>query len=267
MWQLRPGDFTNLSTELPSKANESELDRGVPWLLHSLSVNALNFCAFSMCREDSQQAARGGPSAQLIASPNGLDLGGIDIFQLPSEKRVSQIKSDQNSPTGMVMGVLLFNDNREPGSSKLVLVAGYEDGRVMVYIHQGNLSQPAETGKWQKLRTSKPHTQPILSLDILPSGTHFLTSGADATIAKFSVPLVSNTTLKDTPPEKSIHTRHAGQQGLSVRSDSKIFATAGWDGRVRVYSCKTMKEPRRPEVAQRGMLFYRLRRRRPRQQL
>ena len=39
-----------------------------------------------------------------------------------------------------------------------------------------------------------------------------------------------------------MQTKHAGQQSLAVRSDEKIFATAGWDGRVRVYSAKTMKE-------------------------
>lgn len=45
-----------------------------------------------------------------------------------------------------------------------------------------------------------------------------------------------------TEPLKVIDTKHAGQQGLSVRSDGRIFATAGWDSRVRVYSAKTMRE-------------------------
>lgn len=41
---------------------------------------------------------------------------------------------------------------------------------------------------------------------------------------------------------KVIDTKHAGQQGLRVRSDGRIFATAGWDSRIRVYSTKTMHE-------------------------
>lgn len=43
-------------------------------------------------------------------------------------------------------------------------------------------------------------------------------------------------------PLKTINTKHSGQQSLSIRSDGKIFATAGWDSKVRVYSVKTMKE-------------------------
>ncbi|RYO76942.1 hypothetical protein DL766_008240 [Monosporascus sp. MC13-8B] len=45
-----------------------------------------------------------------------------------------------------------------------------------------------------------------------------------------------------TLPTKAINTKHSGQQGLRIRSDGKIFATAGWDSKVRVYSTKTMSE-------------------------
>lgn len=43
-------------------------------------------------------------------------------------------------------------------------------------------------------------------------------------------------------PLKIIDTRHSGQQGLHIRSDGRIFVTAGWDSKVRVYSTKTMAE-------------------------
>ncbi|KAK6853879.1 WD repeat-containing protein [Apiospora arundinis] len=45
-----------------------------------------------------------------------------------------------------------------------------------------------------------------------------------------------------TQPTKVVNTKHSGQQGLKVRSDGKIFATAGWDSKVRVYSAKTLQE-------------------------
>ncbi|KAI1299528.1 WD repeat-containing protein [Xylaria venustula] len=43
-------------------------------------------------------------------------------------------------------------------------------------------------------------------------------------------------------PLKKIDTKHSGQQALTIRSDGRIFATAGWDSKVRVYSAKTMAE-------------------------
>ena len=43
-------------------------------------------------------------------------------------------------------------------------------------------------------------------------------------------------------PIKVSPTKHSGQQGLSYRSDGTIYATAGWDAHIRVYSGRTMKE-------------------------
>jgi WD40 repeat protein len=45
-----------------------------------------------------------------------------------------------------------------------------------------------------------------------------------------------------TTPLKIVQTKHSGQQSLRIRSDGKIFATAGWDSRVRVYSVQSLKE-------------------------
>ncbi|MCJ1318871.1 ASTRA complex subunit [Xylographa vitiligo] len=121
-------------------------------------------------------------------------------------------------------------------NSALRLLAGYESGHTIVYRHH-----PPEN-KWQKLYSAQPHSQPILSLAPSPSFDYYLTSSADAIIAKH--PLLSADTTVDphTQPLKLANTKHAGQQGLSMRSDGKIYATAGWDARVHVYSAKTMKE-------------------------
>ncbi|KAK3389837.1 WD40-repeat-containing domain protein [Podospora didyma] len=45
-----------------------------------------------------------------------------------------------------------------------------------------------------------------------------------------------------TQPLVIVNTKHSGQQSLKVRSDGRIFATAGWDTKIRVYSAKTLKE-------------------------
>ncbi|KAK5060192.1 hypothetical protein LTR84_010077 [Exophiala bonariae] len=241
VWQLRNEDFPVLSTTLPNETpSDQQETQQQPWLLHSLSVNALNFCAFSLCDQNPARKSLSitTPTPQLLASPNGLDSGGIDIFQLPSERRVSQLQSDPSFNTGMVMAVKLCHTN-EP-QSKLLLISGYEDGHVMVHSHSGAFDSKDHT--WVKLMVGKPHSQPVLSLDVLPSTSHFITSSADAIVAKFALALVETGRVESQSPEKSVNTKHAGQQGLVVRSDGKIFATAGWDGRIRVYSSKTMKE-------------------------
>ncbi|EXJ84570.1 hypothetical protein A1O3_05239 [Capronia epimyces CBS 606.96] len=238
VWQVQPEHLAGLSQTLP--ADGALPEQVQPWLLHSLSINALNFCAFSLCNEqqtaESELTSPASPTPQLIASPNGLDSSGIDIFQLPSEQRISQIRGENDMSSCMVMAVSLFHSHEDP--SRLVLVSGYEDGRVMVHSHCGRLT--LGESQWQKIMTSKPHSQPVLSIGVLPSRQHFVSSGADAVLAKFALTFVN--IQGETPPEKSVNTKHAGQQGLSVRSDGKICATAGWDARIRIYSCKTMKE-------------------------
>lgn len=198
----------------------------------------------------------------------------IDIFQVPSQARIHTVRPGKD--TGMAMSLALLNLKE-----RLTLIAAFENGFASVQcFHPG--------GEWIMMYRSQAHTQPILSLDIHPNHEFFLTSSADAVVAKHPIPtsqqevipefdpdnriieevdeppansrsrsLLSahfkgqgtkttppvHTTLKEWEhPIKTINTKHAGQQGLKIRSDGRIFATAGWDANVRVYSCKTLKE-------------------------
>lgn len=132
------------------------------------------------------------------------------------------------------MAVSIFH---HPQTTLLTVIAGYESGHTAV-------SQLSPSSTWQTLYTSQSHTQPILSLDISPSRDFYITSSADAIIAKHPIPLSSSNTIGsiDHKPLKTIQTKHSGQQSLQLRNDGKIFATAGWDSKVRVYSTKSMKE-------------------------
>jgi WD40 repeat protein len=114
---------------------------------------------------------------------------------------------------------------------QLILIAGYESGYCCIWRYAQDKDQ------WDLLSTTKSHSQPILSLDIAKSLQRYYTSAADATIASHSL-----TDLTASQPVKINETKHSGQQSLHVRSDEKIFATAGWDGCVRVYSAKTIRE-------------------------
>lgn len=97
-----------------------------PWMLHSLTVNTLNFCSFALCVDGMAQSYLShmtiqrakAPKAVLIAVPNTVNSNAvghsstantlgyltffqIDIFQLPSENRAAVILADRELTTGM----------------------------------------------------------------------------------------------------------------------------------------------------------------------
>lgn len=119
--------------------------------------------------------------------------------------------------------------------SDVAIVAGFESGSTCLW------HRPATgAGDWKMALACNAHAQPVLSLAIAQTHAAYFTSAADAIIARY--PLTLTKASKVQGADKSVQTKHAGQQGLTVRSDGKLFATAGWDGRVRVYSTKTMRE-------------------------
>jgi WD40 repeat protein len=133
----------------------------------------------------------------------------------------------------MVMAVSIFY---HPQTSHLMVIAGYESGHTSV--------SQVISSTWQTLYTTQAHTQPILSLDVSSSKHFYFTSSADAIIAKHPIPASQEHVIMavESMPLKMLQTKHAGQQSLRIRNDGKIFATAGWDSRVRVYSVNGLKE-------------------------
>ncbi|KXT04717.1 hypothetical protein AC579_610 [Pseudocercospora musae] len=207
VWQLRETDEPTFSKLLPIEDSSSE--RKEPWLLHTLQVNALNFCSFAMCH--AIPASGDLASDEIFIGTPGIQDGHINVTSLPNEDRIATIPNPKNESTGMVMSIgLAFR----PESKQLLILGGYESGHAC-----------------------KTHTQPVLSLDIALDHKCFFTSSADAIIGRHPL------NERDVGlPAKAVQTKHAGQQGLTVRNDGKIFATAGWDSRIRVYSVRTMKE-------------------------
>ena len=180
-------------------------------------------CSGVSTQEASSASEQQRPGSYLIATP-GVQDGFVNVTSLPSEERVATIPTPKDVKTGMVMAIGLHYQN-----DKLLVLAGYESGHAAVW------RQNDSTKHWQTVYVNKLHTQPILSLDIAPTLKCFFTSSADAVIGRHPL-------SEDTVKPKSAQTKHAGQQSLTVRSDGKIFATAGWDGRARVFSAKSMKE-------------------------
>ena len=224
VWQLQEADEGGFSQALP--IDDAAVDRKQPWLLHSLPVHALNFCSFAML-EAMPHGNNGLPTEGIFVATPGVQDGHVHVTSLPSEERIATIPSPKDQSTGMVMAVgLLFQLNGQ--RQELTVLAGYESGQACIW------RQKNDTRQWDLTYMEKSHAQPVLSLSISHSQGCFFTSSADAVVARHP--------LSTSDLAKTMQTKHAGQQGLCVRSDERIFATAGWDGRMRVYSGKTMKE-------------------------
>lgn len=166
-----------------------------------------------------------------IAVPNALDSGTIPLTLRAPDLHAS---SDKEVKAGMVMALSL---SERPSNERLMVVSAYESKHVIVHVQQSNtVDRP---WSWKKVLVSQPHSQPLLSLDVSPTADFFFASSVDTVISKFAIP--TNTGSSEVA-EKPYKTKHAGQQGLGLRSDSKMFATAGWDARMRAYSVKMMRE-------------------------
>lgn len=158
VWQLELEGEVSMGTTLPVDKPPDTSPH--PWLLHMLTVNTLNFCSFAMCLDGLPQPqslhmasnAKKDQPPILVAVPNTIDSGGIDVYQLPSETRAAVIHADRNITTGMVMALAI-----QAESSRVQVVAGYESGHTMVFVQ----SDPG--AQFQRLYCAQPHSQPSLS--------------------------------------------------------------------------------------------------------
>ncbi|PHH72627.1 hypothetical protein CDD80_4407 [Ophiocordyceps camponoti-rufipedis] len=241
VWKLSASDEEGLSSVLPVEPVVEA--RRQPWILHLVEVNALNFCAFAACarRPDGTLSGPDASSELLLAVPNALASEAVDVFALPDQSRLHTVRPS-GSTTGLVMSLRLLHL-----AGCLTLIAGFENGSVSVRRLEA-------AGAWITTYSSQPHSQPVLSLDVHPNHECFFSSSADSILAQHPLPTAQRFCSGDAGasqvgdmepwkhPLKTVNTKHFGQQSLSVRSDGKILATAGWDSKVRVYSAKTLNE-------------------------
>jgi WD40 repeat protein len=84
---------------------------------------------------------------------------------------------------GMVMAVKLVQQSTK---QRTMVITGYEGG--LTAVHLLSMNDNSSIGIGQLVYLSQPHTQPILSLDVLPDTSTYFTSGADAVIAAHRIP-------------------------------------------------------------------------------
>ncbi|KAJ4319550.1 Astra associated protein 1 Asa1 [Fusarium piperis] len=269
VWKLGEADEERLSKALP--VEDVAEPRAQPWILHLLEVNTLNFCAFAAT--SSVPGPFDTASEILIAVPNTLASDAIDIYTLPSQMRVHTLKAKDKTGMAMCLALLHHND-------ALALIAASENGYVTVQrlesdgqwtttyhsqahsqpvlslsVHQDYFitssadsivaKHPIPSDLFFPIESTEPQESTERVVEIIeeePKAPKSLLSSALKGSPSQSKPAPPRKGVPWKDPLKTINTKHSGQQSLSIRSDGKIFATAGWDSKVRVYSAKTMKE-------------------------
>lgn len=85
----------------------------------------------------------------------------------------------------------------------------------------------------------KPSISAATTTPTAAAGIGALFAGESSAHKSGGAPKLSSKAWED--PIKIVNTKHSGQQNLTIRSDGRIFATAGWDSKIRVYATKSLK--------------------------
>ena len=197
----------------PSAAEEAAL--GPPHLPSS---------GYSMLHECVQQD--GQPAALLaIADDEGQD---PEVWCCSCSTRLAHLPQAAvpGGKLGMVLSLKLYCAAGQPHS--VFLAAGYENGSLVIW----DLGSPGAPVAHRKL-----FSEPVMALDVESGGGGGLCGAAEDKLVGFTVDYASGSL----GIRYTTELRRQGINDASIRPDSRISATAGWDSRVRLYKFRAGK--------------------------
>jgi WD40 repeat protein len=161
-----------------------------------------------------------------IVSTTSEDGHVIKLWDINNKTEILSLNAENPSDRkyGMCMATYMINSESES-----YLGACYEDGGLYFW----NLKKPDTFAFGAKLISNEP----MLCFTINQQQDKGICGGASPTIATFSLSL----SLNQLNILQTITLPNPGIQQIEIRKDHKIFATAGWDHRIRVYSWKNCK--------------------------
>lgn len=133
-----------------------------------------------------------------------------------------------NDSLGMCMAAKLFLGPK----GRLQLAVGFEDGSVLVLaVAEGSSSRVLARGKL--------HAEPIMALDVDLGGKTGVSGSAEDKLTSFSIDYAAGRIAEShsfaLPAKRQGPGKTQGVGDVAVRPDGKILASAGWDGRIRLY--------------------------------
>jgi WD40 repeat protein len=146
----------------------------------------------------------------------------IDCIDMTSNKKINSLMPSNldDNKKGMLMNMKSFESN--------LLLAGYESGELSLFDLR-NLKEISSINLF--------NGQPLMCFDFSKKANFGFSGSTDLNIKQFSIENDCNLKLHN-----SLSLVNPGLNTIKIRElDSKIFATGGWDSRIRLYGLKKQK--------------------------
>lgn len=134
------------------------------------------------------------------------------------------------------MAVELFYN---PSLDAVMAAVGYEDGSLLFWTLVSDTTSNSNAPSI--VAQSKPHKEPVMALTIDSSGCAGVCGSAEDRIVLFDLNKEEEGQGIKMKIRRQIELGKEGISDVDVRGDGKIMASAGWDGRVRVYKYSSGK--------------------------
>lgn len=241
VWALPPlmTRKASFATQQESSADGSAKPSAT--LVHE--VNALNFCRFSLLLRD-------GDTDALLAVPHTLESGWIDVYGLPSRKRLytaigkPSVPAGSTPPTGFQRAAIAMSVHLFETFGRLAIFAGYEDGTLQLWMR--DTAQDAFQLKWK----FKAHGESVLStaiwLDEARRQMQVVSTGADTRIFKATLAIAAGAPRDEGVAlsadahvritKTTLQTEKPGRACSAFLPSSQDVLVGGWDGKARLYS-------------------------------
>ncbi|XP_058057199.1 guanine nucleotide-binding protein subunit beta-like protein 1 [Anopheles bellator] len=116
--------------------------------------------------------------------------------------------------------------------SQRYLLAGYESGALVLWDYRTGRPVAGET---VQLRTADGDC--LFTVDYDPVTNRGVAGGSSDRLFIFSIDRKTQQVARKT----EITIKNPGIHRVTIRPDLKVFATAGWDGRIRIFSWKSLR--------------------------
>ncbi|KAG1790137.1 WD-40 repeat-containing protein [Suillus plorans] len=207
-------------------------DLSTPTTCYSMDVNTLNYCRFSLL-------VLAGASTQegLLAAPNLVESALADIWSLPSCQRLHAAIGDPLDTSATA-----FSDGRSGSKSRIIMsmhlfysaLSAPSSSIVVLRKRTAHETKQTVEGRgWEVVWKSKLHVESVMAMAVSSDCTLALTVSADY--------LKTQEASESTPAGTAFKIKHPGNGAVAIRSDGRVCAIGGWDGKVQLYSTKTLK--------------------------